>query len=156
MLKQAAPQADVIALDGDPRILSIARQKANRLGLDIRFDQAMSYSLPYAEGFYDRVVSSLFFHHLTRDNKLKTLRETKRVLKPEGEFHVADWGSPANSMMKLASRFIQFLDGFETTADSFDGLLPELMASTGFTSIEETASFNTLFGTIRLHKAVKT
>ena len=38
--------------------------------------------------------------------------EVKRVLKPHGEFHVADWGLPANSLMKVSSRFIQLLGRF--------------------------------------------
>jgi len=51
--------------------------------------------------------------------------------------------------------FIQLLDGFETTADNFDGLLPKLIADSGFEQIEETGYYNTLFGTIRLHKSRK-
>jgi ubiquinone/menaquinone biosynthesis C-methylase UbiE len=41
------------------------------------------------------VLSSLFFHHLDRDNKLSTLREIRRVLKPGAEVHIADWGKAA-------------------------------------------------------------
>ncbi len=156
LLKKAAPQAEVIGIDGDPKILVIAKEKVRGRHLEIEFDEGMSVDLPYQDESFDRVVSSLFFHHLTRDNKLKTLREVNRVLKPRGEFHVADWGLPANSLMKLSSRLIQFLDGFETTADSFGGLLPELMSSIGFHSVEETLAINTLSGTIRLHKALKT
>lgn len=155
LLKKESPQAEITGIDGDAEILSLAKQKARQLDIEIRFDEGMSFSLPYQDGFFDRVVSSLFFHHLTRESKLKTLGEVKRVLKPNGEFHVADWGLPANALMKLSSRFIQLLDGFETTGDNFGGLLPKLVAETGFENIEETSSFNTLFGTIRLHKALK-
>ena len=115
----------------------------------------MSFDLPYPNESFDRVMSSLFFHHLTRENKLETLREARRVLKAGGEFHVADWGFPANSLMRLGSYFIQLLDGFETTADNFDGLLPELMAEAGLEAIEEKNHFNSVFGTIRLHRARK-
>ena len=115
----------------------------------------MSFDLPYEDESFDRVVSSLFFHHLTRENKLKTLREVKRVLKSNGEFHIADWGLPANLLMKGSSRLIQLLDGSETTADSFNGLLPKLMTDAGFEAVEETNSFNSLFGTIRLHQSRK-
>jgi hypothetical protein len=47
------------------------------------------------------------------------------------------------------------LDGSETTADSFNGLLPKLMTDAGFEAVEETNSFNSLFGTIRLHQSRK-
>lgn len=153
MLKQAAPSAVVTAIDGDPKILHKAKEKTRRLGLEIRFDEGMSFSMPYQDASFDTVISSLFFHHLTRENKLKTLCEVKRVLKPQGALHIADWGLPATPMMKIMSRFIQLLDGDETTADSFGGLLPTFFREAGFGAVEETGSFNTLFGTIRLHKA---
>jgi ubiquinone/menaquinone biosynthesis C-methylase UbiE len=156
LLKKNAPQAEIIGIDGDPTILGLAREKARAGNLEIQFDEGMSVSMPYADASFDLVVSSLFFHHLTRENKLKTLREVRRVLKRGGEFHIADWGLPANLPMKFSSRFIQMLDGFETTADNFNGLLPKLLAETDFENIEETNFFNTLFGTIRLHKAYKT
>jgi ubiquinone/menaquinone biosynthesis C-methylase UbiE len=155
LLKKAAPAAEIWGVDGDPKILKLAREKARLGNFEIRFDEGMSFDLPYLDETFDRVVSSLFFHHLTRKNKLKTLREARRVLKPGGELHVADWGLPANFPMKLASRFIQLLDGFETTADSFAGLLPKLMTEAGFERVAETSHYNSLFGTIRLHRANK-
>jgi ubiquinone/menaquinone biosynthesis C-methylase UbiE len=155
LLKQEQPQAEVVGIDGDARILDIAKAKALKARPKIQFDEGMSFDLPYRDESFDRVVSSLFFHHLTRENKLKTLREVKRVLKPNGEFHVAAWGLPASWLMRASSYLIQLLDGFETTADSFNGLLPQLMADTGFASIEETNHFNSWFGTIRLHKCLR-
>lgn len=152
LIKTASPEAEVIGLDGDPKILKLARKKARAGNFDIQFDAGMSFDMPYRNESFDRVVSSLFFHHLTRENKLKTFKEVKRVLKQGGEFHLADWGLPANRLMKFSSRLIQLLDGFETTADSFNGLLPELMREAGFKEIEETNRYNTFFGTIRLHK----
>ena len=155
MLKQAVLSADVTAIDGDSKVLKAAKRKADRLGIQIRFDEGMSFSLPYSDGYFDRVVSSLFFHHLTTENKLKTICEVARVLKPKGELHVADWGLPATPLMKVASRFIQLLDGNDTTADSFGGLLPNLLKEGGFSAVEETGELDTLFGTLRLHSAQK-
>lgn len=152
LLKQKQPKAQIVGIDGDSKILEIARTKARKAGLEIQFVEGMSFDLPYTNESFDRVTSSLFFHHLTRENKEKTLREVRRVLKPNGEFHVADWGLPASWLMRGSSYLIQLLDGFETTADSFAGLLPQLMAEAGLASIEETAHFNSSFGTIRLHK----
>ena len=156
LIKNAAPQAEVVGIDGDSKILKIAREKARAGNFEIRFDEGMSFDLPYSSESFDRVVSSLFFHHLTRENKLKTFGEVKRVLKSKGEFHIADWGLPANPLMKFSSSLIQLLDGYETTADNFNGLLPKLIAEAGFKEIEETNRYNTFFGTIRLHKAHKT
>jgi len=155
LIKNAQPQAAVVGIDGDAKILGIAKTKAKESGVEIRFDKGMSFDLPYENESFDRVISSLFFHHLTRENKLKTLWEIKRVLKPEGEFHIADFGSPKNFLMKFPSYFIKLLDGSETTADSFNGLLPKLIMDAGLEAVQETDSFNSLFGTIRLHKSRK-
>jgi ubiquinone/menaquinone biosynthesis C-methylase UbiE len=155
LLKTAAPKAEITGVDGDPKILEIAREKTRKDDLEIQFDEAMSFALPYADAFFDKAVSSLFFHHLTRENKLKTLREVFRVLKPQGEFHIADWGLPANLLMGISSKFIQLLDGFETTGDNFRGRLPDLIKRAGFENVEETNRFNTVFGTIRLLRSRK-
>ncbi len=155
LVKSARSQAEVIGIDGDAKILEIAKTKAKESGVEIGFDEGMSFDLPYEDESFERVVSSLFFHHLTRENKLKTLGEVKRVLKSNGEFHIADWGLPANLLMKFPSYFIKLLDGSETTADSFNGLLPKLMTDAGFEAVEETNYYNSLFGTIRLHKSRK-
>lgn len=155
LLKQKQPNAVIVGIDGDAKILQIARKKAHKAGVDITFDEGMSFDLPYEDESFDRIVSSLFFHHLSRESKLETLREVNRVLKPDGEFHVADWGLPTSRLMRGASYLIQFLDGFETTADNFNGLLPRLITDAGFSLVEETVHFNSVFGTIRLHKCLR-
>lgn len=155
MIKTAAPQAEVVGIDGDRKILKIAETKAEKAGIDVRFDEGLSFDLPHAVASFDRIFSSLFFHHLTRENKRKTLGEVKRILKPQGEFHVADFGQPANFLMRLSSEIIKRFDSPETTADSFNGLLPKLIAEAGLEAIEETDHFNSAFGTIRLHKSRK-
>jgi len=156
LLKQDQPLAEVVGIDADNRILTIAKTKADTVGVEIQFDEGMSFDLPYPDEFFDRVTSSLFFHHLSRENKVKTLGEVIRVLKPNGEFHLADWGLPANMVMKASSRLIQLLDGFETTADNFNGFLPKMMEDAGFEEIKETNHYNTVFGTIRLHRSRRT
>ncbi len=91
-IKEQQPQADVVGVDGDSAILAIARRKAGYAGTPVRCVQALSYRLPYSAACFDRVVSSLFFHHLSWENKQRTARELYRVLKPGGELH-ADWGA---------------------------------------------------------------
>ncbi len=55
----------------------------------------------------------------------------------------------------MASYSIKMLDGFETTDDNFDGLLPSLIEESGFGNVEESGSFDTIFGTIRLYNSKK-
>jgi ubiquinone/menaquinone biosynthesis C-methylase UbiE len=142
----------VTGLDGDPKILGIARAKVEKAGLDIALDTGMSFELPYPDSSFDRVISSLVFHHLTREDKTRTFKEIFRVLSPGGEMHVADFGKPHNSVMYLISLVFRHL---EEAGDTINGLLPEMFQKAGFDRVEETDRFMTPFGTLSLYKARK-
>jgi ubiquinone/menaquinone biosynthesis C-methylase UbiE len=153
--KQSQPLATVTGIDGDTTILSIAARKAKRASVAVHFDQGLSYSLPYPDAHFDRAMSSLFFHHLTWLNKQRTTRELFRVLKPRAELHVADWGLPANALMRGLFFSIQALDGFDNTQDNVSGRLLELFMEAGFADVRQRQSFNTIYGTMALYSAVK-
>lgn len=155
LIKQTQPDAAVVGLDGDPNILEIAKAKAAKAGLLITLDQGMSFDLPYPDNSFDRVLSSLVFHHLTRENKIRTLKEVFRVLTPNGELHIADWGKAQNALMRMAFLPVQMLDGFRTTADNVKGLLPGLLSTAGFEDIQQTVHYSTLLGTLTLLQARK-
>jgi len=82
MIKQHQPQVNVTGVDGDTAILSLATRKAQKTDVPVQFDHALSYSLPYPDAHFDRVVSSLLFHHLSWEDKERTAKELFRVLKP--------------------------------------------------------------------------
>ena len=153
--KLREPSADIAGLDGDPEILKPAREKARDAGAAIHFDEGYSDRMPYADASFDKVLCSLFFHHLSRDAKLNTLREIHRVLKPGGELHVADWGRAANPLMRAAFLGIQLLDGFPNTGDNVRGLLPQFMLDCGLVEVTETRRYATMFGTLSLYRALK-
>ncbi len=152
LIKRAQPGAVVIGIDGDRKILEIAGSKVKSSGLDISLYEGMAFDLPCRDAYFDRVFSSLMFHHLTRDDKNRTLREIHRALKPGGELHMADFGKPRDALMLTISLIIRH---FEETSDNLKGLLPEMFRKAGFEQIEETAHYMTIFGTLSLYKARK-
>ena len=154
-LKQRAPTAEIVGLDGDPDILSRARCKALRAGLTIRFDRGLSWELPYPDDSIDVVVSTLFFHHLDARGRSRTLAEVARVLRPEGRLHVADWGRQGSLLMRTMSFPDRLLDGVDRTADSFAGRLPVVMEEAGFVSVSETGTLDTAFGRLTFYAASK-
>lgn len=144
-----------IGLDGDMNVLGIARSKAHRHVEEIVLVQAFCFDIPFADGAFDRVLSSLMLHHLTRSEKVRTLEEIFRILRPGGELHVADWGRPHNLLMRALVFSVRLGDSFARTADNVKGLLPALFRDAGFEGVSETARFATLFGTLSLYKARK-
>tara|TARA_R110001592_G_scaffold319630_1_gene597364 strand:+ start:13438 stop:14100 length:663 start_codon:yes stop_codon:yes gene_type:complete len=154
-LKQAEPSARVTGVDGDQAILAIARRKTLKANVTVQFDHALSNNLPYPDAYFDRIVSSLFFHHLTWENKQRTALELFRIAKPGAEVHIADWGFPDNALMRYLFLSIQLLDGFDNTKDNVSGRLVELFESANFREVVQTQTFSTIFGTMALYKAVK-
>jgi ubiquinone/menaquinone biosynthesis C-methylase UbiE len=155
MLKRAQPQAEVVGVDGDRRVLDLARAKATKAGLAVTFDEATADALPYPDAFFDRVVSSFVFHHLSRETKRRALGEALRVLKSGGEVHLADWGPPHKPIMRVPAFFLRFLEKAARVADNLAGRLPELFRDAGFANVRETASYGTMFGTVTFYQAKK-
>lgn len=153
-LKQAVPGATVTGVDADETMLARAQRKAGRAGVELRLDRAMADRLPYAEDCFERVVSSLFFHHLRPNEKRLALREVYRVLAPGGELHVADWGKP-NPLLRLMFYAVQIFDGFEATRDKVEGRLGQFFQDAGFREVAMPMKLNTCLGTIALYRAVK-
>ncbi|WP_083370291.1 class I SAM-dependent methyltransferase [Chromobacterium sphagni] len=149
------PGLVVQGLDGDDNILRRAAGKAERAGAKLTFRQGMSFAMPYLDNAFDRVLSSLFFHHLGTEDKRRTLNEIRRVMKPQGELYIADWGAPQNRLMRVLFYSIQLLDGFATTQGNVEGVLPELMREAGFADVRLIRQIPTLFGTMAIYGGTK-
>lgn len=155
LVRSKLPLRAVVGLDGDAKILGIAAGKLRRSGTEVGLIQGLSFDLPFADGTFDRALSSLTLHHLTRLEKLETLSEVFRILRPGGELHVADWGRPHNPLMRILSTLERIGDGLERTADNVAGRLPEFFGRVGFDDACEVDRFATVFGTLTLYQARK-
>lgn len=155
MVKQAEPKAEVFGLDADPEILERARSKAAQAGLDVQLDQGFSTELPYQDDFFDVVLSTLFFHHLTGADKRRTAAEIARVLRRGGELHVVDYGRPTDPLMRAAITTVRLFDGLEQTRDNVTGALPAIFEQAGLMWSAETDRFRTVFGSLSLYRARK-
>lgn len=145
----AVPDARVVGIDGDLQILAIAQRRTRRAH-GPTLVEAFSFALPFATGCFDRVFSTLMLHHLTRDEKLTTLREIVRVLRPNGELYVADWGPPHNCLMRVLSLPLRFGHHSGRVQDNLAGSLPNLFRQAGLEDVRDHARMPTLFGTLVL------
>ncbi|MGD8524161.1 MAG: methyltransferase domain-containing protein, partial [Desulfobacterales bacterium] len=107
LTRMIADQLDVeaggvsVGIDAAARMIHVARKKR---GNEIcRFDVAAAEDLPYDDGAFDAVVSSLFFHHVDLDLKAKALSEAWRVLRPQGKLVIADMHIPITWLGALVS-----------------------------------------------------
>ena len=150
LTKKLHPETQVVGLDADPKALKIAKGRAAQSKLDVGLDLGLSMQLPYPDCYFHRVLSSLFFHHLTPENKHRTSEEIFRVLRPTGELHVADWGKAQNKLMRAAFLLVQMLDGFETTSGNVRGELPEAFRNAGFKDVRETCRYDSVWDTLAL------
>jgi ubiquinone/menaquinone biosynthesis C-methylase UbiE len=153
LIKQSNPQLTVQGIDGDLDMLQRAKLKAANSGIDVCFKHGFASSLPYADGSFDIVVSSFFFHHLSREGKQSVFHEVKRILTPSGELLLADWGRPKNILMRLMFFPVRLLDGLGNTRDNAQGKLPTLISKAGFTRVKEIADIATPLGTISIIRA---
>lgn len=155
LAKQMHPDAAVVGIDGDGRVLQLGRSKAEKTKTDITFIRAMAFELPYPNGSFDCVVSSLMFHHLTTEDKIRSLKEVHRVLRSGGELRIADFGKPHNLLMRILAYPWHLLEGPKKTNDNVRGLLPQFMRDSGFVEVREAKTSATMFGTLSLYAARK-
>ncbi|WP_438022436.1 class I SAM-dependent methyltransferase [Sorangium sp. So ce233] len=134
LASQRHPGVEVDAADGDDEVLAIARDKAARAGAGVRFERAMAWALPYPDGTFDRVVSSLMFHHLVADDKRRAAQEIFRVLRPGGALLLADFGPPRGA----AGRAVAWALGrFAHLRENLADLLPALLTGAGYSDVAE-------------------
>ncbi|UJR19043.1 hypothetical protein I4U23_022174 [Adineta vaga] len=134
---QRNKKSKFIGIDIDPKVKAIAEYKIRKHDFDITPDLYDGKTLSYTTNSFDKVFSSLVFHQLDKETKL---------------FY---WGQAKSKTMRFAFYFIQILDGFKTTNDNINGLLPKYMEQVGFKNVNEIDFINTKIGTYSYYKAIK-
>ena len=150
MIKQSFPNVQVTGLDGDEEVLNIARNKSR--GIDIQWDHALAFDMPYPDNSFDVVLSSFVTHHLTGDEKAGAFREVQRVLRLNGSFHIVDFGPPFNLFTRIQAVVMK---NFERTADNFEGWIVPMLTEAGFGLAKEARHVITFFGPIAFYQAEK-
>lgn len=141
-------------LDIDPKVKVLAEKKLAKLGIAVPLDLYDGGTFPYPDNSFDKVVSSLVFHQLSKEGKFAALQEIQRVLKPGGRLVIGDWGQPSSRAMRMAFYTVQLLDGFNTTTDNVKGLIPVYMEMQGFKNVQEPDYIDTWLGTYAYYTAV--
>lgn len=150
LIKRLHPDVSVVGLDPDPKALARAKHKAEREKLSIPFDRGFSDTLPYPDHSFDRVFSSLMYHHLPSQEKSKTLAEVRRVLRPGGSFHLLDFEGPDEHKHGVLDHLFHTN---ERLRENSQARVVSLLQECGFANAQKIDHRRLFFGPIAYYRA---
>jgi ubiquinone/menaquinone biosynthesis C-methylase UbiE len=103
--RRVGPSGTVQGIDASPEMIARARRKARKAGLDVTFTTGVVEALPFPDGHFDAVLSTLMLHHLPREPRQQCAREMRRVLKPGGRVLAVDFGGATGDRKSLLEHF---------------------------------------------------
>ena len=88
LLLQENPEQSITGVDISEEMLNKAKQKLSAYS-QVSWQTARASELPFEDGSFDVVMCASAFHYF--DDPIASLREIKRVLKPDGRVVILDW-----------------------------------------------------------------
>jgi ubiquinone/menaquinone biosynthesis C-methylase UbiE len=149
--KRAHPSIEMIGSDPDPLALRRAQRKANRLS-GIRFERGYAQRLPYRDGEFDRVLSSMMLHHLDSDAKAAAAAEVFRVLRPGGRLHIVDMGGNMTAHDGLSARLTL---RSPLAAGNLGDAIPGVLRSAGLDCAEVDTHVQRFVGRLTYYRAIR-
>ncbi len=146
--KRAQPHLEVIGCDPDPRALDRARRKTDA----IRFEEGYAERLPYADGEFDRVLSSMMLHHIDDEAKTAAAAEVFRVLGPGGRLQLVDIGGELAGDHGLLGRLIR---RSPHAAGNLGDAIPRLLTAAGFDCTEVASQRHRMLGRLNYYRATR-
>ena len=135
-------------IDPAAEMIAVARQKAQRKGLEIDFRVGVIEALPYPDASFDAVTSSLMMHHLPQHLQVKGLAEIYRVLKPGGRLLIADMASPKSSTSQRVLTSLALHHGLKLGVED----LQDILKGAGFGEIVQLEQRFFVIGFVRATK----
>lgn len=150
-LAQSEARAQITGIDPDDAMLAIARQCATAAGVTIELVGGLAQEAArdgaLAQRKFDKIVSSLVFHHLDEGTKRTVLGTMRGLLKRRhGRVIILDWGAMPGILTRLRFLPVQMLDGFDNTRANVEGRMPQLLTEAGFRVVATPWTFETAFG----------
>lgn len=135
ILRSRCPKAKLYGIDADSKMINLALKKIKERRLDFNLKTALAEKLPFKNNFFDAIWCSQTLHHLPTEYKKQALRETYRVLKPNGKYFLTIVSKPKNPIL---AKIVSIQNLIEHTKDNYEGKIPGLVKEAGFKNVRET------------------
>jgi len=122
----------VIGLDPSAKMLKIAGQKMIEWGgrFQIQLCENPLLEIPFPDQIFDIVASTYTIHHITDNAKRLSIKEMKRVLKPNGRIIIGDvMFKDAADKARALTKYPDLEDEYQPMLDTF----PNMFEDEGFT-----------------------
>jgi cyclopropane fatty-acyl-phospholipid synthase-like methyltransferase len=103
--RRVGASGTVYGVDASPEMLSRAEKKARKAGVEVLFKNSLAEALPFPDGKFDVVLSSVMFHHLPQKPRRQCASEIRRVMKPGGRVLVVDFEGFSDQRRTFLSHF---------------------------------------------------
>ena len=90
--RQVGPTGTVCGVDASEEMVDRAARKAQRAGVRANFVVGAAQDIPFEDGSFDVVLSTIMVHHLPRAGRERLAAETRRVLRDDGRALIVDFG----------------------------------------------------------------
>ena len=105
------PNAKIVGVDLSKDMLVVAREKVNKENLaNVRLYRMDATQMNFKDESFDKVLLSLVLHETDEELAKKIIKETMRVMKPDGELVVTEWERSDNFIKKILFIPIEILE----------------------------------------------
>jgi ubiquinone/menaquinone biosynthesis C-methylase UbiE len=95
---------EMIGIDLSPEMLSQARKRQARLGIEVELLERNVLATDFPDGHFDTIVATFLFCVLDDEDQLPALRELRRICKADGTLRILEYAYSRNPVSRLIMR----------------------------------------------------